>query len=556
METPSGADESKLSAAKSTKSSKSSAKGEKGTRTKSTKGIKATKATKSAKSTDTERKAIVNADPTKRQSFVEEVDTFLSLKDEELAALPEDKVIEIMKGLNPYGRTIEGSDKYVSFSITQLSHEYWKKLVTTSMIGYLNRMCDEWKVPASVPVVSVYDYLDDPKKLDTPELAIKRDNKPVIQDYEFNREWMKKRIIVKEFLEEMFQFNPDEHVRSMHRPNYADKTRTPLNTMAARLATKHLEATDPEFKAAKALHDDVVGVKTKKIRKVIKSKDGKIREIIKEVPIEPPIDKRVDTNPTPLDPAKPKDPNVTSTVTNFIPPHDMFGRFKMYMTENYEELRDAVKNLYGETPDLELAINPYAVHDTMEEADAFKKKHSSQVIAEIFTAHTGKWNLFDAFKQQRESVRFFNKDTIVLEEMIKQIERDEKLGQDLMKKRVKKEKKKNIAESGPDAENFRKWREENTEIQKLGAKHIGDMADEDMPEDSIQVDVWRVAKGGLEIVKDKFYSKAEAPEFVKEAQDKLKADALKASGAPEPTPAVPAVPAVPVPPMEPRADNL
>ena len=459
--------------------------------------------------------------PTNKKSFAEEVDMFLSLQDEDLAGVSEDKVLEIRKGLNPYGRTIQGSDKFLNFSITQISHEYWKKFLTTAMIGFLNRMCDEWKVPTGVPVVSVYSYLEDPKILDTPEAVLAKGNKSVIYDNEFNREWMKKRVIVKEFLEEMFQFNPDEHVRSAYKPNYGDSGRTPLQTMAARVAVNHLAKIDPKFRAESELNNDIAGVtKKKRVKRIIKSKDGTVREIIKEVEVVEPATKEADTNPNKLDAVHPVDPNCKSTVTNMIPPHDVFGRFKMYHTENYEQLREATNELYCEKPDLELAINPYAVHDDKEAAEAFKKQHSNEVIAEIFTAHTGKWNFFDSFKEQRESVNFYNKNTAVLEEMVKQIEKDERLGKDLMEKRVQKEKRKNVVESGPDAENFRKWREENSDIQKLGAKHIGGMADEDAPDDTVQVDVWRVAKGGLELTKDKFFSQAEAPTFVKEAHEK------------------------------------
>lgn len=482
-------------------------------------------------SAETERKILPV--PSAKKSFAEEVDLFLSLKDEDLAGVSEDKVLQIRQNLNPYGRTIQGSDKYLNFSITQISHDYWKKFITTAIVGFLNRMCDEWKVPNGVPVVSVYDYLDNPKSLDTPDAILAKGNQNVLYDHEFNREWMKKRIIVKEFLEEMFQFNPDEHVRSSYKPNYADNSRTPLQTMAARIAVKHLANTDPKFRAETELNNDIAGVtKKKKVKRIIKSKDGKIREVIKEVDVIEPAVKPDPTNPNKLDTARPVDPNLTSTVTNMIPPHDTFGRLKMYYTENYEQLRDAVNELYAEKPDLELAINPYAVHDDKESAEAFKKQHSNEVIAEIFTAHTGKWNFFDSFKEQRESVNFYNKNTAVLEEMVKQIEKDERLGKDLMEKRVQKEKRKNVIESGPDAENFRKWREENSDIQKLGAKHIGGMADEDAPEDSVQVDVWRVAKGGLEITKDKFFSQAEAPTFVKEAQDKAMATGDISGGLP------------------------
>ena len=44
----------------------------------------------------------------------------------------------------------------------------------------------------------------------------------------------------------------------------------------------------------------------------------------------------------------------------------------------------------------------------------------------------------------------------------------------------------------------------------MGAEYIGDKADDDIPENAVQVDVWKIAKGGIEITKDKFYSSADA----------------------------------------------
>lgn len=457
----------------------------------------------------------------------ERIDLYLkALSNDDLSQVDRDKVLEMRKRMNPYAHTIAGPSKFLNFSITQITHEYWKKFITTSMIGFLNRMCDEWKVPNGVPVVSVYEFLENPSLVDTPALAIEKKNESAIKDYEFNREWMKKRLIVKEFLEEMFQFNPDEHVRSAYRPNYKDPSRNVLDTMTARIAVKHACKKDAKLRADKALNDSVQGIKTKRVKRTIKGRDGKIREVIREIPATlPPPTPVADTQREPLDSDHPVDSSTYSTVTNIIPPHDMFHRFKMYYTENYEELRDAVSALYCEKPEFELAINPYAVHDTKEQADEFRRKHADEVTAEIFPATTGKWNFFDSFKKQRESVNFYNKDTIILEEMINQIERDERLGQDLMAKRVEKEKKKNIIEAGPDAENFKKWVEENSDLTKMGAKHIGDMADDETPEDAIEVPVWKIAKGGVEITRDKFYSQAEAPTFVKEAHDAARAGA-------------------------------
>jgi hypothetical protein len=470
------------------------------------------------------------------QNFAAAVSDMLDeLNDEDLSKLDDEKIMELRKKTNPYGRTIQGSDKYMNFSVTMITHDYWKKFIISAFVGYLNRMNDEWKVPSGVPVTPVYEYLEDPSKIDTPKAVLDKGYQKTIDEYEFNKEWMKKRLVVKEFLEEFLQFNPDEHVRSGYRPNRADKSRKPIKSDAADLAVSHLKKTDRNFKASEETYEESEAVKKtkqkyKKIRKVILGKDGKKKTVIRTVLVDDSSgdekeEKSVDTSQK-IDETKP-DPNLPATVREMLPPHDTFGRFTSYYKENLEPLREFVQDAYCEKPDLEMAINPYAVHDTEEDAEAFKKKHRNEVIAEVFTAHLGKWNFFDSFKAQRENVNFYNDNTVILEEMTKQLERDERLGQDLMRKRVSKEKAKNVIEDGPDAEEFKKWREQSSVMKSMGA-----FADDDCPDDAVQVDVWKVAKGGLELTKDKFYSQSEAPTFVKEAQDKARV----AAGMQGPTP--------------------
>lgn len=459
------------------------------------------------------------------QKLATELDSILQeLSSTDLASLPQDEIIKLKKKLNPYGRTIEGSDHYLNFSITQVAHEYWKNFIITSFVGFLNRMNDEWEVPEGLPVVSVYEYLADPKKLDTPQGVIDKGDKGVLYDYEFNRKWMEKRLIVKGFLEKYLQFNPDEHVRSAYRPNRADDTRTVVETVAGKLAINHLMATDKDFKAREELYREIKGAKTdngklkepkkaRQIKKTIVDRHGNKKVITREVVGE-------------LDPTKPitdnemQDPTVADTTREMIPPHDTFGNFKTYYQSNYEELREVTNDLYCMKPEFELAINPYAWHNSADEAEAFKRKHQKEVIAEIFTAHSGKWCFFDSFKEQRENVNFYNDQTAILEQMIQQQEKDERLGQDLMKKRIEKAKRKNIIQSGPDAEAFKKWRSQNNELRKLGASHLGDQVDPECPKDGIQVDVWKVSATSMEVTKEKFYTLAEAPTFVKDAQDK------------------------------------
>jgi hypothetical protein len=462
------------------------------------------------------------------KSVSEELEELLNnLNDEELAKLNTDEINELRKKLNPYGRTIQGSDNYLNFSITLIRDEYLKKLYTTSMIGFLFRMCDEWKVPPGVPVTTVEEYLEDNSKINTPDMIKNGADKNAIAEYEFNQKWMEKRLHVYEFLEEMFQFNPDEHVRSAYRPNRKDKNRKPVETPAGKIAVEHLKKTDKEFAINESEYEINNKDKLTKYKKItIKGRDGKVKTILRKETDEINVNTNNNTNANTNtntnantnvnNENKEYDSNCSKTVRSIIPSHDIFGRYTRYLKENYEQLRDAVKDLYCEKPEYELAINPYSWHETSDDAESFKKKHAKEVIAEVFTAHSGKWNFFDNFKEQRENVNFYTEDTIILEEMVKQIERDEKLGRDLMEKRKTIAKKKNIIENGPHAESFSAWKNNNPFAQQFQKTNNQKSDEEIMDEDVIQLDVWKIAKGGLELTKDKFYTQAEAPTFASE----------------------------------------
>jgi hypothetical protein len=405
---------------------------------------------------------------------------------EKLSQLSDEKVLEMRKKLNPYGRIIEGSDKFLTFSYTDLREKYQQRLITTAMIGFLNRMNAEWEVPDGIPVVHPYDYVKDKSLLAEPstftDIACQK-------DAEKNIKLMEKRIIVQEFLESLFQFDPDEHVRSAHRPQPKDKERKSIKTPAAKLAVQHLMKTDSDFKETMDKAHALNNLKEK--NGVAESSDGLI-----DIPI--------DINPN----------GVERFTTEMIPPVDTFGRFNRYFEVNYDKLREVTNDLYCEKPDLDRAICPHAWHDTRDDADKYINKHKDEMVAEVTVAHSGKWNFFAPFEKVRSSARYFNSQTIVLEEMLKQIEQDSKLGQDLMKKRVAKKKKKNVDETGPDDPGFAKWKAQNSTLKDMGAwtqKNENSMAPDDCPDDSVAVDVFSFSKGGSSVTKSTFFTEAEAP---------------------------------------------
>jgi exonuclease VII small subunit len=393
--------------------------------------------------------------------------------------MSDEDIIELRKKLNPYGRTIEGSDNILTYSYTDLRYSYLKRMVVTSMIGFLNRMCDEWKVPDGIPVIPVYEYVQNPEKLDEFEKTLQKPEL-MVDEIKENKEIMKKRVIIKEFLEDMFQYNPDFHVRSAYKPNTKDPEREIVNTPAGQLAIYQLKKTDSDFK-----NDWIMYERAKKANK-------------KEEPSEKLVSQ------------------IRQYCTEMIPPVDIFHKFSHYYDSNYEELKSIVNDLYCEKPELETALNPYSWHNTEDDADKFIDKHKSEVISTIYKAHSGKWNIFAPYKHIRESMRFFNDKTQVLEEIAKQIERDSKLGADLMKKRIKIKKKKNIDKEGPDDPGFLKWKEQNDTIKQMGGESLNekDYAPEECPDDAITVPVFRMSAGGTKVEKTHFFTQAEAPTSV------------------------------------------
>lgn len=414
--------------------------------------------------------------------------------------LTDEQVTNLRKKLNPYGRTVEGSGALTCLSITNLSEQYMKKFLMTSMIGFLYRQCDEYCLDDGEPTCPMDDYnkfiekyneavekgkqskewLNNFNQENTDEYALTMEQKAErlthIRTVE-RGEGFSKRLIVRQFIDNLFQYNPDLHVRSAYSNN-------PL---------------DPERVVPKQ-------IKTKKIV----GKSGEKITIKQEQEQEQ------------------KEKRENSHFVKHIPPSDTFHRLNYYIDTNYEEIRTAVQDLYCEKPDLEFAINPYDKFSSQEEADKFIQKHKNEVIADVITLTNGKWNLCGSFKNNRDRINFYNEKTAVIEEIFKQIEQDKKLGADLMRKRVKSKKEKNIKEYGPDPDALKGYKKANRSgFESLGAEDVlkeekRDVDEdkqtfsmhEDCPYDAVQVDVFDIRGGGSTVDKTRFFTAAEDPKEI------------------------------------------
>ncbi len=421
------------------------------------------------------------------------------LDEDSINNMSEEQLTEYRKLMNPYGRVIAGSDKILSFSYTNLREKYIEKLMMTSMIAFLNRMCDEYHVPEGLPVVPVYDYAKNPDSLDESVKDWKRT--PLLEkQIEENKAWMQKRVIIKEFLENAFQYNPDTHVRSSYKPSVKDLSREMIDTPAANLAVSELKHRDKVFREQMIEFD--------RVQNLIKMNEGELKPELQQLVCKKLVTPEYHYGTVEFEKWSKEDLNLLNTAYNMIPPVDIFGNFRTYYNINYDKLREAVQHLYVDKPDFDIAICPHSWHDDDEDADKYIQKHRGEVITDVIKAHSGKWNLLASFAKVREGTKFYNDDTIILENIAKQIEADSKLGAELMKNRVKKMKKKNIEQDGPDDEIFKNWKKENATLKDM--KGITNEDDEDdIPEDALEVPVFRLNNGKVE--QTKFYTKVVEP---------------------------------------------
>jgi hypothetical protein len=391
--------------------------------------------------------------------------------------LPDDKLMEALKNLNPYGVTLPvKTDQEESFSIsyTNMRLEFVKRLVTTSMIGFMLKMLKEWKCPDEIKPVDPADYIKDHSLADPPSYI---KDEPTLKKYSQYKESMRDRVAVWEFLQFLFEFDPDRHVASALQTNLKDPSRKVPDVQSVRNAILNDKNT---------------------VRKTVKPSDYEAKSSTDLSPAEDVI----------------KTEEAKSAYT-LIPPLDTFSRYDRYLEEHYEQYQDLTNAIYGTRPDIDFCLIVYDKHESKDQSKTFKERYMEQVIAPITNITKNRWVALGPYRENREKIDFYNRHTEVLKEMIDQRERDSHVATDIMKKRIKIKKAQNIKESGPDDKEFRKYLKANRpEIAKLGGEHIKqDDVDSssDEEKDTVEINVFQVDDGGRELKVHKIYNPVEAP---------------------------------------------
>jgi hypothetical protein len=433
----------------------------------------------------------------------------LETNPEKINDMTTEQVLEIEKHLSPYGATIYGPEKYTCISFTNLKEKYMQKLLTTALIGFLYQMSNEYTIEDEelTTVLNKDDFMDEVENPD-------KNNK----DHISNIEYQYYEELKKEYLEN----------RETKEENVID------------ISLTEEEETDLRIKVNKKIEAEFSNKKVFNNEKYLKKKEELINEQSAEekVVINRFLNKLFKYDPNTHttsvfnndneDPERLVDPN--NEFTQVIPPNDTYGRFNYYYDVNYEKLRQAVMYLYNDKPDTEVAINIYDTFDTIEECNNYIEKNQDNVICNLLNLTNYKWNLLGSFKQNRERISFYNSNTKILENIMKQQEDDAKMGKVLLDARVRKKKVKNIKEYGKDHPSFQKYKKANPNELTSNGQHIeidenkvtvteeievaesGAQLDKDgTPSDCIEIGVTSINLKDNSIKTAKIYSKAEKP---------------------------------------------
>jgi hypothetical protein len=439
----------------------------------------------------------------------------LETNPERINDMTNEQIIEVEKYLNPYGATIYGPEKYTCISFTNLKEKYMQKLLTTALIGFTYQMATEH-------VVDEDDLINQPDK--------------------------------SEFIE--MKENPDKH-NKQHVENLYNQA---FNKLKSDILNKKNQSQDDVIETGLTEDEEIeIGVlANKEVEESLKDTEvfnnesflQKKEELIKEQSAEEQIiinrflNKLFKYNPNThttsifnsenasADPERKEE--VTNKFTEVVPPNDTFGRFTYYYDVNYEQIRKAVLYLYNDKPDTEVAINIFDSFDSIKECNDYIEKNQDNVITNLLNLTNYKWNLLGSFKKNRERISFYNENTVVLENILKQQEEDAKMGKTLLDARVKKKKVQNIQQYGKEHPNFTKYRKHNPNDISLNSKTIeygddmvtiteeievsetGSKLDADgTPSDCLEIGVTSINLATNDVKTGKIFTKAKAPDVKK-----------------------------------------
>lgn len=414
---------------------------------------------------------------------------------EKMRELDDDDVIEVSARINPIGTFIPANPSHAVISLINMKEKYMRELTTTAMIGFIYRRLEEYEPDFVTRMEESYAAQIN---------KIVADSAPGADDMQKRRDQLREectrrsteyknanRTAIRAFLDSMFRFNPDKHVRKIGSDDLPEDARDIIEGRTQLEAAEHPEtkigaafadvaatlraevsrynAPDVRESAADIAqttyeHAEIVYRNSRVAEANCAQAYGLISKQMTRVDDRQEIMQLEDTRQL-LETCRTRFASVATTMGPYaaarsvldathplavIPPADVFHQFGRYFDSHYETLRLMTDAIYNTTSDIENILIYYDAFDTEEKAREFMRVHEADFRAEPMVVENGGVTLLGPFRENRARVDFYTRNTEVLRLMMEQLTRDQQLGKDMTKKRVVAAKRRNVRETGPD----------------------------------------------------------------------------------------------------------
>lgn len=373
------------------------------------------------------------------ESLLEEIQSGQNIN-EKLASLSEDQIDALFKESQPYkalGTACQ--ERIVLGSVSNLREKYLKKLITTTMVGFLFQMKEEFTTEESALTLPV----DKSSFYEQRQVGALPDNFSVEHLHnKFLLEMYRKvapRGTATTYPDMELALSEDQLMEVSHQTN--EEYNRLIGNEKVFNSSKYDEAVQSAVNAQS--HNERLVIN--RFLEWLFKYDG---------------EKHVEEGANVIDddPERKDITNLSGVVYKNVPPNDTHCRFNAFYDVNYDKMREATRNIYNVKPDLEHAMIVYDVKDTKEELDAFIHKYGSTSKYDIVSFPLNQWTLMGPFKENRERVDYYNKHNTIIKSMLEQQEKDAALGEDLMKKRIKSKKAQAEKIFGKDSPSFNEYR--------------------------------------------------------------------------------------------------
>lgn len=456
---------------------------------------------------------------------------------------------KLRTAVNPYKKPVyqTGQCETLGFYVINMAEKYNRRLMMTSLVGFLYRMLDEYEVdpPEETNLLSERDY----KFADLFEKkASALEYERTLAKYDAEAEAAKPEDVVAADLPKDKKKGKSDKSAVVVEVNAGNKERLMAQLLKqkymlskGKLTDKDGRRDDAEYKrlrkelrvfmSTKEISElnftevDLVDDDMEMIVAEVKKELG-ITQTLEEYQLERRLqvqhflDSYLKWNPdehvragykpnyddntrTPLEDTNAKDVKERNYERLFVPPDDTFARWQRYHDDKYEYLRQATDDIYNEKSDFEFAIAPVKIFKgaSFDECETkykeFEKKYANEMEVDLRNAKFCNWTLLDAWLGNRERINYYNENTELLERIINQAKDDARIGQRLMKKRVEKGKKQNPT---PNPVGYTP----PSDLGSFGVKKVDDikMPDivktdvpndpEELPNDKVEIDVHHI----------------------------------------------------------------